>query len=325
MRDSSALGARSSSSPARFGALALLLALGSLGGMALRRPAAVQAIGHAVVIDLDGDGLSDGAEAIFGTADFLADTDGDGYSDAEELARNSDPLAEDLIPLVGTPAIGLDASAHDGNLHLISSIYVETAQIGAFQIQLGLLVGGQLVFVAPTKVAQQSTLQILPAAEAGHSVITVDTVLRTAIVHKLGSLTFVSTLVENAQVAAADKVDLEVVDGILARRLQMWPQQVANLSSAPSSATSQAGANQLPGPWTLYQPIGGDEELANSWVPGAVCVQQSEVVGAVGATVTHQVVFAECQGDWDGYCSGTCPGSVGSTYSSVDPGALIGG
>jgi hypothetical protein len=41
--------------------------------------------------------------------------------------------------------------------------------------------------------------------------------------------------------------------------------------------------------------------------------------------ITQEVVTAECQDGWDGYCPSNCSSTVGNTYVTVDPVALIGG
>ncbi len=48
-----------------------------------------------LVVDTDGDGLSDLDEARHGSDPRIADTDGDGLSDAEEVARGTDPANQD--------------------------------------------------------------------------------------------------------------------------------------------------------------------------------------------------------------------------------------
>ncbi len=51
------------------------------------------------VIDTDGDGLGDAAEAELGTDPFNADTDGDGFSDGDEVKLyGTDPLDAASIP-----------------------------------------------------------------------------------------------------------------------------------------------------------------------------------------------------------------------------------
>jgi len=48
--------------------------------------------GGAMIVNADGDCLSDEQEAMLGTDPALADTDGDGIGDCEEVACGSDPL-----------------------------------------------------------------------------------------------------------------------------------------------------------------------------------------------------------------------------------------
>jgi len=45
-----------------------------------------------IILDTDGDGLSDDLEAYYGTEVNNSDTDGDGYSDGEEIANGYDPI-----------------------------------------------------------------------------------------------------------------------------------------------------------------------------------------------------------------------------------------
>jgi hypothetical protein len=66
-----------------------------------------------LVLDSDGDGLSDSDETTqIGTSPVLADTDGDGFSDPVEIAAGSDPLdagstPPPAIPLLPVPALAL--------------------------------------------------------------------------------------------------------------------------------------------------------------------------------------------------------------------------
>jgi hypothetical protein len=53
--------------------------------------------------DADGDGLSDGDEASYGTDPNKPDSDGDGYSDGEEVFLDSDPTNKTITP--GTVAL----------------------------------------------------------------------------------------------------------------------------------------------------------------------------------------------------------------------------
>jgi hypothetical protein len=62
-----------------------------------------------------------------------------------------------------------------------------------------------------------------------------------------------------------------------------------------------------------------------SWEPGEVCFQRSSTVGVDGAGTTNEVITAECVSGWDGFCPPGCSSTVGSTFRTVDPLALIGG
>jgi hypothetical protein len=38
-----------------------------------------------------------------------------------------------------------------------------------------------------------------------------------------------------------------------------------------------------------------------------------------------QIIDAQCVEGWDSFCDTDCPGTVGTTFETLDPGALIGG
>lgn len=54
-----------------------------------------------VIVDVDGDGLSDATEVRIGTNPAVADTDGDGFSDGVEVRAGSDPNDRDSRPATG--------------------------------------------------------------------------------------------------------------------------------------------------------------------------------------------------------------------------------
>ncbi len=275
-----------------------------------------------LVFDYDGDGIDDAAEEIIGTHNWAADSDHDGFIDSEELARDSDPLDPGSIPLAEAPHAGLDASAHDGSLHLISTFYVRSELIGAYSVQFGAVLAGKLVFLGPRKLGNNVTTRIVPAATAGMVIVVVDLTLRPQLVHRFGALPFVTTLIENGQIVAAEKVDIAVVDGLLMRRFELPSVMLAATAAGASAqqSSSQSGLDPL----SFYKSLAGEVQNSNG-ISGAVCVQQTQTVGAGGGTVTQEVIDAGCQDGWDGFCSSGCAASVGGTYVTVDPGLLIGG
>ena len=56
---------------------------------------------NSIDTDDDGDGLTDGQEASYGTNPLLKDSDNDGYSDAEEVVEGTDPLDGNSAPRGG--------------------------------------------------------------------------------------------------------------------------------------------------------------------------------------------------------------------------------
>jgi hypothetical protein len=111
---------------------------------------------------------------------------------------------------------------------------------------------------------------------------------------------------------SAAKVDVTSTDGIL-------------LLQRVSVAQAQVQASQ--GGGSIRQPIpsSATPSIPSTWVPGSICFQRSIVVGANGPVVLHQVIEADCLQGWDTYCASDCTASVGSTYETIDPAALIGG
>jgi len=151
--------------------------------------------------------------------------------------------------------------------------------------------------------------------------MTVDTRVRPQLVHSFGAASFANTVSINGQIVAAEVLDVLSLEGTLVRRIEL--DDAAGTWNTGGPGPGQAGAGQQ-GPWTLYVPL-GDEGIPSNWTPGSVCLQETQVIGAVGASVTQEVVSADCQDGWDGYCSSDCPNTIGQTHTTIDPGALIGG
>ena len=72
-------------------------------------------------------------------------------------------------------------------------------------------------------------------------------------------------------------------------------------------------------------PLTQDEDPPALWSLGQICYQKSSPVGAAGMLVTHEVTRADCMDNWDAACPSTCTSSVGTTFTDIDPLALIGG
>lgn len=299
-----------------------LVAAASAARLALTEPGSVLAAGLAST-DSDADGLTDGVEGVLKTDPFSADTDQDGYPDAEELARGSDPLSATAAPASAGVAAGLDASAHDNFLHLISTFYLPTGNTSNVDWQVGVMLPGRsLTFLPKAFLTPNSKLVQVSPADPNAALLVIDTRIRPDLVHTFGSLSVATTLCVNGQVAAADSIDVESLDGVLVRRVVLpgfgWSQ-----SPGPGNQHNQTGAGQA-GPWTIFQPLSGGE-VPSDWTAGQVCVQETQIIGSVGSSVTQEVVAADCQSGWDGYCSSSCQNTVGETKTTIDAGALIGG
>jgi hypothetical protein len=119
---------------------------------------------------------------------------------------------------------------------------------------------------------------------------------------------------------AADVVDLSSQSGVVFMRA------TPPVRFAQTQAGGGGGGGQpLSGSVYLPIPPGGDGDIPMSWIPGQVCYQKMQVVGAGGGIVTREVVEAECRDGWDAYCKTDCASSVGSTYNTLDPAVLVGG
>lgn len=307
--------------PGRRGRAALLAPLGIIlvGGLVLYLDAAQQggitqplhASGF-VVTDTDADGIPDRQEIILQTDPLLPDTDFDGFSDGEELALQTDPLLYDEVPEASALSIGMSARAEGGGLKLFSAIHVPDGVTHDKVIRFGALVGGEVVKLHLGRLAPYmvTTDQDLPS---GGKLLTFDISLPQQYVQMYGQATFFAVVGVSGEsrYASAAKADLDLVQGIMMLRV---PKEYG-----PPSAVTHAVFYHRP------IPIDGEITIPVDWQSGKVCFQMSEVVGVTGTTVTHQVVEADCESGWDTYCESDCEMTVGTTFTTIDPGSLLGG
>ena len=93
-------------------------------------------IGNNADPDDDNDGLTDSAEAGYGTNSLLADTDGDGINDGVEITYATDPLDPGSFPIIADGDLA-PLGAPDGKINAADIL------IG-MRISLGLLTPGNL-------------------------------------------------------------------------------------------------------------------------------------------------------------------------------------
>ena len=275
--------------------------------------------------DSDGDGLVDAQEQVLTLNQNNVDTDGDGYSDLEELARHSEPKMVQSTPLPSTLDLGMSARGDSNRLVVVFAIYLGDLEPGEIQLSLGVLLRNRISEIPPWYFMRDAWMTTVPGNAPGTSLMVVETCLPPNFVHALGNVSLYGVL-EDSQTGtplAADVVNLSSQSGVVFMRstppIRSFQAQVGGVGGPGGGSQPLSGSVYLP------IPPGGDGDIPMSWIPGEVCYQRTQVVGAGGGIITHEVVEAECKDGWDAYCKIDCASSVGSTYDTLDPAILIGG
>jgi hypothetical protein len=184
---------------------------------------------------------------------------------------------------------------------------------------MGALLRGRVSNIPAWYFMREAWMTTVAGNIPGTSIGVVEMSLPPQFVHALGSVSLFGVLEEinTGAALAADVVDLGSAGGVVYMRSRLVMQH----------SFQQVGGASLPLAGSVYLPIppGGDGDIPMSWTPGQVCYQKTQAVGAGGGLITHEVVEAECRDGWDAYCKMDCSGSVGSTYSTLDPAVLVGG
>lgn len=288
-------------------------------------PAAAQS--NASNSDEDGDGLSLMQEKVLGTSPTNLDTDGDGVSDLEELARGSSPLSAasqpDLTKQIG---LAMTANAESDGLHALVCVYMSDTNLRTKSLQVGLFSQDRVLVLSDSFLAANASLEFKPSITPSGAVAVIDVPFSENLVHCAGQLTLWATacLPDVPGENATSAIHLSSIGGV-----------VAFAMPAPSSVVAQSGpypgTTPQIGRGTIYVPLvppptGGSALTAPpGWASGEVCFQRSSLVGVNGATLTNEIVTADCASGWDGFCPPTCVSTVGSTYKTVDPLVLLGG
>ena len=298
----------------------LMLTAGGLLGASLQRGTALKADvtnNH----DADGDGLVDAQELVLGTSPFNPDTDDDGYSDLEELARKSSPLLPQFHPddhVDNTLSVGMSCHWAGNKVHALIALYVPDHNLHDKSFHIGMLVGHRMLRVPQHVLLERANASVYPAHDPGAMIMTVDFPFDPNLVHMHGSVTVFATAGSAlpGAVTTADAAQLINVGNVVVYCM-VDHSPVVHMNSV-GNGNQHSSSSGL-----IYIPLDDDGPL--NWTPGAVCQQETEVVGTSGSSVTEEVVSAECVDGWDAACPPGCADTVGTTSETVDPLLLIGG
>lgn len=306
-----------------FPPVAVIVAAGALctsqGGTAPQRLHALELVPP----DLDGDGLSDRQERILQTSIYLADTDGDGFSDTEEFARGTSPLFAGLLPPQGRLRAGMTARVEQGVLHVLLGVYLPDMELRGKDFEIGLVSHQRMVILPREEILSLATVSFAATTSSQAAIALIDVPFQPWIVEALGELNLFVTVGSNGGiVAASDSIRLKSTDGVIV--LCMPDPFIPPPSASGGQSTQQTGSVPTPG-GTIFVPLIMGDDPPALWTPGQICYQRASPVGAVGMLVTNEVTRAECMDNWDAFCPPSCSTAVGSTYTDVDPLALLGG
>jgi hypothetical protein len=297
-----------------------MVAAGGLLGLSLQRESHLRA-DVSNDTDFDQDGLVDAQEVILGTSLTNADTDHDGYSDLEELARKTLPTAAQFHPdneQDNSISLGMTCHWSNGMIHALMAVYLPDGELHDKTFRVGVMIGHRIRLIPEHTLLARGRMEMYPAHAAGAAIAVIDVPFSPAIVHTGGHVTVFATAGnKGAGARTADVAQLFDLAGVVVyAKVDHSP--IVYFSHVSTGQQHPSSAN------VIYVPLGEDGGPVN-WTPGAVCYQQTQVVGTSGASITEEVVSAECTEGWDGSCPPSCPDSVGTTYSTIDPLLLLGG
>ncbi|MEX1023746.1 MAG: hypothetical protein WD226_01600 [Planctomycetota bacterium] len=260
-------------------------------------------------VDLDGDGLPDLAEAGVGSSPFAGDTDFDLYSDTEEVARGSNPSLDTDTPVPGEQALALASYADAGMVYFCSIMYV-AAGTPQPRFNLGLVVGGTPVPLAPSTYLSLSTYDVMAGKEAGDGVHVLRTALPVALLANFSSLSLYS-MIEQAPGSGSSAPPVAVAATYL-------------MNGDVPVLVRQAPGNISPGSGLIYEPLSADTELVD-WTPGKICYTSGETVGLIGSSVVWETTSANCE-PFDTRClPSACANNAGQLIELPDPAFIAGG
>lgn len=274
--------------------------------------------------DPDADGLTNLQETVLGTNRFQADTDGDGYSDLEELARKSSPIFAESTPANARMRVGMSCAGGESRLHALIALYLPDGTLRNKSVKAGIIVGDRAIPISDAYLANHCKLVMRAAQDPNARIAVLDFPILPRLVRGFGDVSMYVTLGDSSQgiVQAADSIHLIAIGSQIV--LQVANPMILGTGSLSGTGQQTGGGTGSGSIGSIYVPLPiGNDQIA--WTAGQVCVQQTNLIGVSGAMMTQQVVSAECQEGWDGYCPSNCAATVGNTYTTVDPVTLIGG
>lgn len=305
--------------------LAILAVAGSAVWTSALHSRELRAAPASNISDPDLDGLVSAQELVQGTNPYRVDTDTDGYSDLEEFARHSSPLFPQQVPAGNRIRVGMSFRGGTTELHAIVAVYLPDGDLREREVQAGLLVGQRLVTFSQSYVLEHARLSLYDAHAPGARVVVIDMPVSPRYVYAYGNISAFATVrdMPTGTVRAADSVHLLAFGRTIV--MQMPNPMLLSAGGLSGSGQPIGGSGQAAiGSIYVPLPIGSGSD-PTTWTPSQVCVQQTMIIAVNGAQITQEVVSAECQEGWDGFCPPSCTGTVGNTFDTVDPVALIGG
>lgn len=271
-------------------------------------PVLLAEAGHlsAVYDDQDADGLPDSQELVMGTNPLLTDSDNDSYSDLEEFARQSDPNDSSSHPSAERAAVGLTSREEDGVFYLSTAFYLEDSLLDGGDIQVGLMLDGDLVHFPINVLIGQATISTHVGADSDDTIILIQSPLPVETIYDLGEVSLWSTVTPPGTEEPVSSDALNVV------------------ADEEREVLLEFTLVDGPPPGGMYKPLTVPAEIPASWNSGQICIQASVNVGNIGPVVQHIVEAASCV-EADAFCSPSCSNLAGSSMQVVDPIALLGG
>lgn len=275
--------------------------------------------------DVDQDGVADSLELLLGLNSQLPDSDNDGFSDAEEFARHSSPIKASSTPNpLESPsdklAVGLWADEPvKGYIRLHQFVYLpQGIQPNLTATLVRLLPDSSFDYSVSSTVSLTSLTALVPASTLGSKVGVLTQLLPAAWMPQLLTTSYLSlaSIVDNNGTGLGVAANVRLLHAV--PDTAGVPYYFQRVTTAPVSelAPMQSGGS-------VFHPL--SPVPPSSWEEGKICAQNVVLVGYAGGAAVQEVVSASCEDGWDGYCDPSCPASVGTTITTIDPAVLVGG